>query len=70
MNRLYVNYWMFRDSTKLWKGDYLSAIDEKDNPEKKNYLFDYKFMINPKSKLWEIQITTTKSIMALEEMMA
>lgn len=70
LNRLYVNYWMFRDSTKLWKGDYLSAIDEKDNPEKKNYLFDYKFMINPKSKLWEIQITTTKSIMALEEMMA
>ena len=70
LNKLYVNYWTFQDSTRLWKGDYQSAIDEKDNPEKKNYLFDYKFMINPKSKLWEIQITTTKSIRALDEMMA
>lgn len=70
LSKLYINYWTYKDSTKLWKGDYLSAIDEKDNPEKKNYLFDYKFMINPKSKLWEIQITTTKSIRALAEMMA
>lgn len=70
LNKLYVNYWTIQDSTKLWKGDYQSAIDEKDNPERKNYLFDYKFMVNPKSKLWEVQITTTKSIRALAEMMA
>lgn len=53
----------------LRKGNYVDAIDEKDNPEKKNYLFDYKFMVNPKSRLWEVQITTTKSIRALAEMM-
>jgi len=65
-----VNYWAFNDSSRLWKGSYQSAINEIDNPEGKNYLFDYKFMINPRSNLWEIQITTTKSIRAVENMMA
>jgi len=69
LSKLYINYWTFNGSDKLWKGNYVDAIDEKDNPEKKNYLFDYKFMVNPKSRLWEVQITTTKSIRALAEMM-
>lgn len=69
LSKLYINYWTFNGSDKIWKGNYVDAIDEKDNPEKKNYLFDYKFMVNPKSRLWEVQITTTKSIRALAEMM-
>jgi len=70
LNKLYVNYWTLKnDPDRIWKGDYQSAIDDEVNPEKKNYLFDYKFMINPKSQLWEIQITTTKSIRPLDEMM-
>ncbi len=67
LNKLYVNYWMFKGSNRLWKGTYAEAME--DNAENKNYLFDYKFMINPKSGLWEVQITTTKSIRALSEMM-
>lgn len=70
LGRLYVNYWTFNDSSRLCKGSYQSAINETDNPEGKNYLFDYKFMINPRSNLWEIQITTTKSIRTVENMMA
>lgn len=69
LKKLYINYWTFNGSDKLWKGNYVDAVDEKDNPEKKNYLFDYKFMVNPKTRLWEVQITTTKSIRALAEMM-
>lgn len=70
LKKLYVNYWTCEnDPNRLWKGDYQSAIDDEVNPEKQNVLFDYKFMINPKSRLWEIQITTTKSIRPLVEMM-
>lgn len=67
LKKLYINYWTFKGSNRLWKGTYSEAME--DNEEKKNYLFDYKFMVNPKSGLWEIQITTTKSIRALSEMM-
>jgi len=68
LSKLYVHYWVIEgDSSRLWKGTYADAMAE--NPEGKNYLFDYKFMVNPKSGLWEIQITTTKSIRALSDMM-
>lgn len=69
LNRLYINYWTCQnDSGRIWKGKYQDAVGD-DNPGKKNYLFDYKFIINPKSQLWEVQITTTKSIRALSELM-
>lgn len=43
----------------LWKGTYEAAYeDEKDRGD--CVVFDYKFMMNPKSNLWEIQIITTK----------
>ena len=67
LSKLYIKYWTYQDSPVIWKGTYADAM--KDNESKENYLFDYKFMINPKSQLWEIQITTTKSIRALTEMM-
>lgn len=67
LSKLYIKYWTYQDSPVIWKGTYADAM--KDNESKENYLFDYKFMINPKSQLWEIQITTTKSIRALAEMM-
>lgn len=67
LSKLYINYWTYQNSPVIWKGTYAEAM--KDNENKENYLFDYKFMVNPKSRLWEIQITTTKSIRALAEMM-
>ena len=69
LEKLYVKYFTYKDNNSvIWKGSYSEAIDGADT--NKNYLFDYKFMINPKSRLWEVQITTTKSIRALAEMMA
>lgn len=69
LNRLHIHYWTYQnDSSRIWKGKYQEAVGG-DNPEKRNYIFDYKFMINPKSQLWEVQITTTKSIRVLAEMM-
>ena len=67
LTKLHVNFYVFTsDRSRLWKGTYTEAIEaDKDN----SFLFDYKFMINPKSGLWEIQIMTTKSIWALAEMM-
>ena len=67
LSKLYIKYWTYKDSPVIWKGTYAEAMN--DNDGKENYLFDYKFMINPKTRLWEIQITTTKSIRALAEMM-
>ena len=69
LSKLYIGYWTFKsDPNRIWKGKYQDAVGD-DNPEKENYIFDYKFMVNPKSQLWEVQITTTKSIRALAEMM-
>ena len=67
LGKLYVKYWTYKDSDVIWKGTYAEAIED---AKDQNYLFDYKFMVNPKSKLWEVQITTLKSIRALAEMMA
>lgn len=68
LEKLYVKYFTYNDdSSVIWKGTYTEALDGAD--ANKNYLFDYKFMINPKSRLWEVQILTTKSIRALAEMM-
>ncbi len=72
LEKLYIHYWGIKDSADIWKGTY---AETKENAEKfdqtgENILFDYKFMANPKSGLWEVQITTTKSIRALAEMMA
>lgn len=66
LEKLYVKYWKIKGTSTLWKGTYADAIKDSND---QNYLFDYKFMVNPKSGLWEIQITTTKSIRALSEMM-
>ncbi len=68
LKKLYINSFTWKDNpSRIWKGTYTEAIDGVD--ANKNYLFDYKFMVNPKSRLWEIQITTTKSIRPLDEMM-
>ena len=70
LHRLGINYWKFKeDPARPWKGKYSDAVSPEDNPDGLNYLFDYKFMVNPKSQLWEVQITTTKPIKALAEMM-
>lgn len=66
LEKLYVKYWKFEGTSIPWKGTYADAIKDSND---QNYLFDYKFMVNPKSGLWEVQITTTKSIRALSEMM-
>lgn len=51
------------DNGRLWKGTYTELNDwEKENDTSGNYMFDFKFMINPKTQLWEIQITTTDPI--------
>ena len=70
-DKLYIQSWIFRESGDLWKGTYAEAMEnaKKFEQEGKNILFDYKMMANTKTKLWEIQITTTKSIKALAEMM-
>ena len=48
---------------RLWKGTYTELNDwKKENNASGNYMFDFKFMINPKTQLWEIQITTTDPI--------
>ena len=70
-DKLYIQSWIFKESGDLWKGTYAEAMEnaKKFEQEGKNILFDYKMMANTKTKLWEIQITTTKSIKALAEMM-
>lgn len=70
--KLYITSWIYKESGDLWKGTYAETMEnaKKLDQEGKNILFDYKMMANPKTKLWEIQITTTKSIRALAEMMA
>ncbi len=72
LEKLYIKSWIFKESGDMWKGTYLEALEnaERFDMEGKNILFDYKMMANPKTGLWEIQITTTKSIRALKEMMA
>ena len=70
--KLYITSWTYAESGDLWKGTYAETMEnaKKFEQEGRNILFDYKMMANPKTKLWEIQITTTKSIRALAEMMA
>lgn len=61
LSKMNVDYWVIKgNDDKIWKGPYSEAIEE--NPEKKSYLFDYKFMANVTSGFWEIQITTTGPI--------
>lgn len=68
LKKLYVEYFTYQNNDSvIWKGTYTQALEGAD--ANKNYLFDYKFMVNPKTRLWEVQITTTKSIRALAEMM-
>lgn len=61
LSKMNVDYWTVNGNDgKIWKGPYPEAME--DNPKKMSYLFDYKFMANLKSGLWEIQITTTGPI--------
>lgn len=61
LEKMHVDFWTFKgESNRLWKGTYIEAV--KDIKKSECYLFDYKFMANPKSGFWEIQITTTGSI--------
>ena len=63
---LLIKSWTFKDSPRLWKGSYADAV--KKCPDD-CCLFDYKFAANPKTRLWEIQIWTTKGIRAADDMM-
>ena len=58
LEQMKVNY-LLTDST-LWKGRYADAVKKKEANQ--NYLFDYRFMTNTKSGLWEIQISATDAI--------
>lgn len=70
-DELYITSWVYKENGDLWKGTYAEAMEsaKEFDQEGKNILFDYKMMANTKTKLWEIQITTTKSIRALASMM-
>lgn len=54
----------------VWKGTYteLNAW-KKENNGSGNYMFDFKYLINPKTGLWEIQITTTDPIPLIPDLM-
>lgn len=73
LQKLYVDY-VADDSESIWgtvipwKGTYAEAMRYNQDGTR-NLLFDYKFMVNPRSGLWEVQITTTKSIRAISELM-
>lgn len=66
-SKLDIHQWTFSGSKIIQKGAYIDAM--KNNTSNDNCLFDYKFIANPKSGLQEIQITTTKAIKVLAEMM-
>lgn len=68
LGSLKVTYWTVQvDDRKPWKGPYMAVAD--DIKKGKNYLFDFKFMANPRSGLWEIQITTTGPVFMNPELM-
>ncbi len=41
----------------LWKGSYAEAMEL--SPKGESIIFDYHFQINPQTRIWEIQITST-----------
>lgn len=54
----------------VWKGTYTELNDwKKENNGYGNYMFDFKYLINPKTGLWEIQITTTDQIPLIPDLM-
>ena len=66
-----LNIKCFYDSNekgRLWKGTYEGAYDDGEDINE-CIVFDYKFMMNPKSNLWEIQFTTTKQFDLIKELM-
>lgn len=66
-----ITRWVYENSVELWKGTYSQAMEnaKKFHYENRNILFDYKMMANPKSGFWEIQITTTKPIPVIPDLM-
>lgn len=67
LKMLHVEYCTYDDGlTVIWRGPYYEVVDNADN---KNYLFDYRFALNIKNKLWEVQIMTTKPIYTPPEML-
>ena len=68
LQRMNVSFWCISgEENRLWCGSYEDAADD-ENFNKKNYLFSYKFMANPKSGFWEVQITTREQVKILPEM--
>lgn len=62
------NVWC--DEGTAWKGTYEKLVEwKKQYNHTGNYLFDFKYMMNPKTRLWEVQITTTDPISAIPELM-
>ena len=64
LEQMKVNY-LLKESV-LWKGKYSEAVKKNENGQ--NLLFDYRFICNAKSGLWEIQINTTGAIAMPPEM--
>ena len=62
------NIWC-EDGT-AWRGTYAELVKwKKQYNHIGNYLFDFKYMINPKTRLWEVQITTTDPISVIPDLM-
>lgn len=68
---LNITAWIYTDSGEIWKGTYPQVMEnaEEFHDEEGNILFDYKMMANPQSGFWEIQITTTKPIPVIPDLM-
>lgn len=66
-----IEAWLDEDSGMFWKGTYSQAMKNVEDFqfEGRNVLFDYKMMANPKSGFWEVQITTTKPIPVIPDLM-
>lgn len=66
-----IEAWLDENDETFWKGTYSQAMKNvKDFQfEGRNVLFDYKMMANPKSGFWEVQITTTKPIPVIPDLM-
>ena len=63
-----VNWWTFQNSGELWKGTYREIMED-ENLKKESFLFDYSYLVNTKTRLWEVQINTTGPIVAAEELL-
>ncbi len=53
---------------RIWTGEYIDVTEKMKEENKRNILYDIKFIGNPKSKLWEVKFFTTSEIEPLPEL--